>query len=1207
MKPFPIVGVGASAGGLEAFTQLLASLPPDSGLGFVLVQHLDPKHESALTGLLAKTTSMPVRQAIDGTPVMPNHVYIIPPNTYIKVAKGVLRLGPRQESGARHEVDTFLQSLAADQGEFAIGVILSGTATDGTFGLEAIKAEGGITFAQDASAKYDGMPRSAIDAGCVDFILSPKSIAAELARISRHPKPSFGVDERTGEASKRVGARKGKSEKSFGQIIQLLREHTTVDFSLYKPATLQRRITRRMILLKLKSLESYSARLRADLKERDALYQDVLIGVTGFFRNPESFKALERRCFPPLFKARKPDDPIRVWVAGCSTGQEAYSLAMSLLEFMGHKIKVPLQIYGTDLNDALLEKARAGLYTKAAVQELSAERLRRFFVEEDGAYRAVKSLREICVFASHNVIADPPFSRMDILSCRNLLIYIEPEVQKKVISSFHYALKPGGALFLGASETIATLTDLFSPVDRKHKIYLKLPAPARPMTAPFPIFRKRAGKPAPTTRPALETRGFNVQREADRVALAEYSVPGVLINDGMEILQFRGETSPYLKPPRGNASFNLLKMARENLLLPLRSAVNKARKEYRRVNKAAVHIDQNGRSHKMNIKVLPLKNVKDRCFLVFFESAALRGAKAQAVAAAQAGSLEAPPRVEGRDATRLRAELAETRDYLQTVQEQYEAANEELQASSEEVQSSNEELQSINEELETSKEELESTNEELTTVNDEMSHRNAELTKVTADLNNLHMSVDMAIILLGRDLCIHRFNPPAKKLFNLMASDVGRPLSAVKSTLDFPDLETLALEVIAELSPQEREVRDFSGRWYSLRARPYLTLDNKVDGAVMTIVDITDLKRALQKAEAITDTVPPLLILDAELRVRKANSSFCDAFQVGMAETEGHLIYELGNGQWDIPLLRTLLQEILPREKSVTNFEVEHDFEKIGPRAVLLNGRVLDWGGVGRTILLSILDITDRKKAVKVIEAYNAELERKVVDRTQELATANKELETFCYSVAHDLRTPIRSIVSYSQLVLARISDAELNSYLQQSINASKRMAKLIDDLLELARLTRKEVKKEPIDLSAEADAIAVELKGQQPDRQVKFVIAKGLRAVGDAALVQIALRNLLDNAWKFTRHSSQAVIEVGRSIEEGRDVFFVRDNGVGFDMAYVNKLFGVFQRLHDEKEFPGTGIGLVTVQRIVQRHGGTIWAEGTPGGGATFSFTLGK
>ncbi len=730
---FPIVGIGASAGGLEAFTRLLKQLPADTGMGFVLVQHLDPVHESALTKLLSKATSMPVSEVTNNTRVEPNRVYVIPPNTSLVIAEGILKLLPRKKTDGQHRpIDYFYQSLAEDQRERAISVILSGTASDGTLGCEAVKSEGGITFAQDDSAKYDSMPRSAIAAGCIDFVLSPEDIARELARIARHPYVRSDLaDEPIGIKDVEEGAREitghpgrkiaGAKEDPFKRILLLLRNRKGVDFSLYKPNTIKRRIGRRLVLSKLKSLEAYLRRLKSDAKEVEALYQDMLISVTGFFRNPDAFEVLKKSVFPKLLKNRSPDNSIRVWVLGCSTGQEAYSIAMSFLEFTSKAgSNIPLQVFATDLNEALLEKARTGLYTKTLVSDLSRDRLRRFFIEEDGGYRISKSIREMCVFARQNLLADPPFSRMDVISCRNLLIYLEPDSHKKILPTLHYALKPNGFIFLGASETVGANADLFAPLDKKHRIYSKKPAAIRPpnLTLPTPYSaRERIDltKMAPSPREGSE---LEAQREADRITLSKYGPAGVLVNAGLEILQFRGPTSRYLAPAPGRASFNLLKMAREGLLLPLRTALNKARKENQRVRQENVQIDQNGHSTIANIEVIPLKNLKERCYLILFEPnehprASREGAKdkssgEQARRSKRKASTQAAEN-QTREILEMKRELAEMRDYLQSVLEEHEAANEELQASNEEVQSSNEELQSINEELETSKEELEST------------------------------------------------------------------------------------------------------------------------------------------------------------------------------------------------------------------------------------------------------------------------------------------------------------------------------------------------------------------------------------------------------------------------------------------------------------------------------------------------------------------
>ncbi|CAN5760640.1 hypothetical protein BH20PSE1_BH20PSE1_04300 [soil metagenome] len=723
-----------------------------------------------------------------------------------------------------------------------------------------------------------------------------------------------------------------------------------------------------MVLNKITGLKAYADFLRGNTKELQALYSDMLISVTGFFRNPEAFETLKRKVFPKLLKQQR-GDPLRCWVLGCSTGQEAYSIAMAFRECAEGAARLrKMQVFATDLNDELLDKARAGLYAKNLVHDVAPERLRRFFLEEEGGYRVIKPIREMCVFARHNLLSDPPFSRMDLIACRNLLIYLEPSLQKKVLPTFHYALKPDGFLFLGVSESIGSFANLFESIDKKLKIYSKKAG----LTSAFhlPVSRGHPAAKIPAAAKVAPPEGYHAeltpQREADRVTVNHYAPPGVLINVDLEILQFRGPTGPYLQPPKGKASFDVLKMAREGLMLPLRAAITKAKKHNATVRREDVRINQNGHTRTVNIEVTPLKNVKERCYLIVFEPAEKRGLPPDKLPPKSRG--QAVTHADARRIAELETELGETRDYFQASQEQYDAANEELQASSEEVQSANEELQSINEELETSKEELESTNEELTTVNEEAARQNVELTRLNSDLNNLHQSLNQAIVLLGGDLTIRRFTQPAARAFNLLATDVGRLLSGIKHNLDYLDLEQLITEVIHTVSVREREVRDKTGRWYSLRVRPYLTLDNKIDGALLMLVDIDALKRSERdikagrdRAEAILRTArDPLLVLHADLKVNTANEAFYKSFKVTPVESEGRLIYELGDGQWNIPKLRELLEEVLLRNSSFDNFEITHDFAIIGRRTMLLNARTLsDTEDRHARILLGIQDITE--------------------------------------------------------------------------------------------------------------------------------------------------------------------------------------------------------------------------------------------------------
>jgi two-component system CheB/CheR fusion protein len=963
-KLFPVVGIGASAGGFEAFKQLLEHLPTDTGMAFVFVQQFDPTHESILTELLSRSTRMQVNEVENGMSVKPDHVYVIPSNCNMAITGGLLHLLPREDVRGRHRpIDYFLRTLAADQGHRAIGVILSGTASDGTLGLEAIKAEGGITFAQDfKSAKYDGMPHSAITVGHVDFILTPEAIAQELGRISRHPYVTPPAIAASPEAEIQSTGRNG-----FRKILALLRKAKGVDFTDYKANTLHRRIGRRMVLNKLESMDDYVRFLQENAAEVEALYQDILINVTSFFRNPETFVVLQERIFPHIVRHRAPDEPIRIWTLGCSTGEEAYSIAIAFAEFAGEQSEnIPVQIFATDLNERGIEKARAGLYSKDIAEDVAPERIRRFFTEAEGGYLVSKPIRDKVVFARQNVLADPPFSRLDLISCCNLLIYLEPVLQKQVLPTLHYALKPSGILWLGSSETVGSASNLFAPEDKKHRFYSKKPATARLSfkSASGNASHQKASTGQKTNYMGMQIRTeHDAQREADRILLARYSPASVLINAELEILQFRGSASAYLEPPSGKSTLNLLKMAREGLMLPLRSAIQKAKKDDTIVRKEGVRVNYDGSSRMVNLEVIPIKGiaVKELCFLVVFEPVPAHNLSPETRHREAKADQTKRKTGQASEVVRLHEELAATREYMQSLVEQHEAANEELQSANEEVQSSNEELQSINEELENAKEKLESSNEELATLNDELHNRNFELSVLNDDLNNLLGSVNIPILMLGSDLRIRRFTPQAERVLNLIATDVGRPISDIKFKINLPDLEELIAEVISTISVKEREVQDKQGRWYSMHIRPYKTLDNKIDGAVVVLIDINDLKNY---SEAIVETIrEPLIVLDESLRVRTANRAFYETSSLSVEETQNQFIYELGDRQWDIPRLRTLLEEILPQNSQFQDFEVEHEFENLGQRTMLLSARGLQQES-SRTplILLLIEDITERKQ-----------------------------------------------------------------------------------------------------------------------------------------------------------------------------------------------------------------------------------------------------
>jgi two-component system, chemotaxis family, CheB/CheR fusion protein len=963
-KIFPIVGIGASAGGLEAFTQLLGQLPQRMGMALVFVQHLAPRHESALSELLGRATEIRVSEVKDGMIVEPDRVYVIPPNTNMAIQKGRLYLMPRGPAQPHLPIDFFMRSLAEELGSRAIGVILSGTASDGTLGLKAIKAEGGITFAQDEkSAKYSDMPRNAVAAQCVDFVLPPESIARELVRIAHHP---YLLESRTMREESSPPQREEELRKIFAQ----LRAASGVDFTHYKHTTIKRRIKRRMVVHKLQELGEYVTYLQQNPSELDALYQDILIHVTGFFRDQPMFDALKAKVFPSLMKDRRPTAPLRIWVPGCSTGEEVYSIVMSLLEFLGDSAGgTEVQVFATDISEAALEKARTGIYMDSVVADVSPERLRRFFLKTAHGYQISKAIREMCVFARQDMVKDPPFSRIDLISCRNLLIYLGTVLQKKIIPVLHYALKPTGFLVLGTSETVGPFAEHFTVVDKKNKIYAKKPTGLR-LPANYGTLSEYGAGPA-VPRKGLEdtVSSFDIQKEADRILLTRFAPAGVIINEDLDIIQFRGHTGSYLEATPGQASLSLPKMTREGLLVDVRGAIQKARKDDAPVKKHGVQIRSDEGVRELSLEVIPIRGPSpaERYFLVLFEKPAISATAGPGKSAKGAKERGLRDQKNDRQLTLLRNELAQTKSTLQSIIEEQDTTNEELKSANEEILSSNEELQSTNEELETAKEELQSTNEELTTLNEELQNRNTELSVANNDLINLLASVNIPMLMLGNDLRIRRFTPQAEKLLNLIPTDVGRPISDIKPNFSTPKMEELIVEAIDSVSIKERELQDLQGRWYSMRIRPYRTAENKLDGAVITWIDITALKVSLEHsrayAEAIVDNArESLLVLDGQLRVQTANQTFYRTFRVSTRETEDLPLYELGEGQWNIPRLRHMLDEILPKNNTVNNFEVDQEFPQIGRRSMMVNARRIEMGGRA-LILLAIEDWTALKQA----------------------------------------------------------------------------------------------------------------------------------------------------------------------------------------------------------------------------------------------------
>jgi len=831
---FPIVGIGASAGGLETLEAFFSKMPPDANISFVIIQHLSPKHKSIMASLLAKHTRMPVREIDDETKIEPNCVYLNPPDKNVAVFNRTLHLMEPIKTGAINmAIDFFFRALSEDQKEKAIGIIVSGTASDGTMGIKAVKAEGGMVMVQDpATAKYDGMPRSAIETGLVDFVLPVEKMPEMLIRYLKHPLL---------ESHDKTELFESNVQNQLQKIYALIRNASGHDFSHYKQSTIKRRIERRLAVHQISKLTDYIFYIQKNPIEVEALFKDLVIGVTGFFRDPEAYHVLEQKVLPKLLKGKTPNDSLRCWVVGCSTGEEAYSLAIIISELMEKlKINLNVQIFATDIDETGIEVARKGLYPDGIATDISKERLRRFFTKNDGFFQIRKQIRDMVVFSIQSIIKDPPFSRLDLASCRNLMIYMDAALQKKIIPLFHYTLNPGGILFLGTSESIGEFTDFFQPISYKWKVFRRKDS----LTSGITDYSKkgtygreeRVGSDDLSKTPAAT----DIQAFIEKVILDEYAPSGILINDKYEILHFVGQTDKYLVPPTGKPSFNILNMARQDLKYKLTTTLHKAVREKKRTTCKRVRIKYNGSFCVVDISISPLsdKGLPPGLMLVIFED------KTPDHKPDENKNRETGTKKHDSEVKQLEQDLKSTREYLQATIEELETSNEELKSTNEEMQSVNEELQSTNEELETSKEELQSTNEELTTVNSELQNKVDALSKASDDMNNLLAATGIASIFLDTNLCIKRYTPAAGRIIKLIQTDIGRPLNDLRTSFPEIDLVEQAKKVLKDLNTLELEILSEDHIWYALKIMPYRTTDNVIEGLVMTLINIQKVKQA---------------------------------------------------------------------------------------------------------------------------------------------------------------------------------------------------------------------------------------------------------------------------------------------------------------------------------------------------------------------------
>ncbi len=861
---FPIVGLGASAGGLEALEAFFSHMPYDSDIAFVVIQHLSPKHKSIMGALLSKCTQMEVVEIKDGLKLESNRVYLNPPDKNVTIINGTLQLmAPVKTSSINLPIDCFFRSMSEDLGEKAICIILSGTATDGTLGLKAVKGEGGIAMVQAPdSAKYDGMPRSAIATGIVDFIEPVEKLPAKLIKYVN--APYIGVP-------KKVEVTDNQFANYLQKVFALIRSATGHDLSHYKQTTIRRRIERRLAVHQIDKISNYVKYLQTTPAEVDILFKDMLIGVTNFFRDTKAFKVLETKAIPALLQNRRPDSTIRIWIVGCSTGEEAYSIAILFSEILDKmKQHFNLQIFASDIDAQAIEHARTGTYPDSIAADVSQARLNQFFVKEDNTYRVKKAIREMIIFAVQNVINDPPFSKIDLVSCRNLLIYMNPELQKKVLPLCHYTLNPDGVLFLGSSESIGEFTDLFRPINVKWKVFRRKDFYVEKLVD-YPVMPFYRGNRDDEKGGMRQPADINIHDTAERVILDNFAPAGVLVNERYEIMHFMGKTDKYLEAPVGKANFNILKMAREGLKLKLNTALHNAVRQKKTIVYESLRVKYNGKFRIIDLTVRPLLevNIPESFFLVMFDdkTPSRKPVKRKGKGAAKDDS---SPIV-----TSLERELESTKETLQTTIEEMETSNEELKSTNEELQSVNEELQSTNEELETSKEELQSTNEELVTVNTELQNKVDELSQVNNDISNLLASTEIGTIFLDTDLNIKRFTPAMTKIFNLIQKDIDRPIGHITTKIEYGDLVTNVEEVLKTLSRQEHEVRDKKGNWYVVNISPYRTIDNVIEGIVMTFVDVTQVKQSAEKerrlAAVVRDSYDAITVQDFEGNIKAWN------------------------------------------------------------------------------------------------------------------------------------------------------------------------------------------------------------------------------------------------------------------------------------------------------------------------------------------------
>jgi len=1194
-QDFPVVGVGASAGGLEAFKKLLSAIPENSGMAYVLVQHLAPTHESLLTEILSKVTPVPVHEITDDIHLAPDNIYVIPSNKILISSDSVLKLTPRDHVKTSLLIDVFFTSLAEVHKELAVGIVLSGTGTDGTLGLKKIKVNAGITMAQDPqTAAYADMPQSAIDADAVDFILPPEKMPCQLLQIDGvGRKPTLKKEqEKTNKDDEHV----------FRQIIALLRQRRGVDFTFYKQATIQRRIGRRMALHQKRNLSDYYKFLQDNKTEQDDLYNDLLIPVTSFFRDPKAFQALKDRVFPAIYKKKTGNDPIRIWVAGCSTGEEAYSIAICLHEYLGNKFSAnQIQIFASDISEKAIAKARTAAYSKTEVEDVSEDRLGTYFTKTDGNYLVHKTIRDVCIFAVHNFLKDPPFAHIHLISCRNVLIYMEPYLQKKALTTFHYSLNENGFLMLGKSETTSQVAELFAPFAIPEKIYSRKSVHGSFMPA---IGEHREEMLAKKDKAAelSQTPANDFRKSADAILLSKYTPAGVIINEQMDIVHIHGNITPFLETPPGKPTFNVLKMAKDGLGFELRNAVHKARASKATFTKKDIPVKNNGQILSASLEVVPLDNTVDPHFLVLFNetppSPLLQQGNKKDHSRQQFKLNEALQRIE-----HLEKELAQSRDDMRSITEEQEAANEELQSANEELLSSSEELQSLNEELETSKEELQSGNEELTVINQELLDKQEQLNDARLYAESIVSTVREPLVIMDKNLRIKSANASFYKKFNLTEHETEGQLFYELQNHQWDNKELRS--VLNRILPEKTIVSDFEiklhfkslGKRQMLLNAKQITNDKNTEQLILlAIEDITDIKEKEKlllsheietKFRLLADTVPVMIW------TAKADGKL-NYFNKYLLDYTGLTFDEVKDDGWHQYIYPGDLEKMMRQwQQSVNegkNFKIETRIRHYnGEYCWFLSqatvqkdstGKITGWVGTKT-------EIEDQKKK-------------------------EKQKDDFISIASHELKTPITTLNGYIyilQEMFASSKDQQTIQIIDKADKQTKKLTNLINTLLDITKIKQgqMQINKSEFDIDELIRETVDEMKAAAINNHKHKIVLKlksQKKITADKERIEEVVSNLISNAMKYSPRADKIIIT---SASDGQNVTIcVQDFGMGISKEMQEKIFGRFFRINNDRmrTFPGLGLGLYIVAEIVKRHGGTINVK-SEGNGSEFCVTL--